>query len=80
MAAFMEASKSYVAKIGDLPPIAFEADDDMAFVQLLRETMNAVESLQDLDGRVAIDFTRPDKTTGRIKAGDARRHRNDQGQ
>ena len=52
----MEASKSYVAKIGDLPAIAFEADDDLAFVQLLRETMNAVESLQDLDGRVAIDF------------------------
>jgi hypothetical protein len=75
MAGFMEASKSYVARIGDLPPIAFEADDDMGFIQLLRETMNAVESLQDLDGRVAIDFARPDKTVGRIMAGDARRHR-----
>jgi len=79
MTAFMKASKSYVAKIGALPAIAFEADGDMAFVQLLREAMNAVESLQDLDGRVAIDFTRPDKTMGRIMAGDARRHRNDQG-
>jgi hypothetical protein len=75
MAAFMKASKSYVAKIGDLPAIAFEADDDMAFVQLLRDAMNAVQSLQDLDGRVAIDFTRPDKTMGRFTAGDARRHR-----
>jgi hypothetical protein len=28
MAGFMEASKRYVAKIGDLPPIAFEADDE----------------------------------------------------
>ena len=75
MADFMEASKSYFANIGALPGIAFEADDDMSFVQLLREAMNAVESLQDLDGRVAIDFTRPDKTMGRIMAGDARRHR-----
>jgi len=37
----MKASKSYVANIGDLPAIAFEANDDMAFVQLLREAMNA---------------------------------------
>jgi hypothetical protein len=59
MIAFIEASKSYVSRIGDLPAIAFEADDDLAFIQLLRETMNAVESLQDLDGRVAIDFIRP---------------------
>ena len=74
----MKVSKSYVAKIGDLPAIAFEADDDMAFVQLLREAINAVPSLQDLDGRVPIDFSRPDKTMGRITAGDARRHRQDQ--
>ena len=75
MAAFMKVSKSYVAKIGDLPAIAFEADGDMAFVQHLREAMNALERLQDLDGRVAIDFIRPDETMGRIMAGDARRHR-----
>jgi hypothetical protein len=74
MGVFLESAKSYVAKIGDLPAIVFEADDDTAFVHLLHDAINAVQSLQDLDGRIMIGFIRPDKTMGQITADDARRH------
>jgi hypothetical protein len=71
---FMKSSKSYVAKIGDLPEISFEADGDAGFARLLRDTINGLQGLLDLDGRTVINFTRPNKTTGRITAG-AARHR-----
>jgi len=72
MAVFMAVSKTYVAKIGDVPEISFEADGEVTFIELLRETINDQESLLDLDGRIIIEFTRPDKTTGRITVREAR--------
>lgn len=62
-------------KLFDMPSISFEADGDAAFIELLRDTINDQQGLLHLDGRTAIEFIRPDKTAGRITAGEVRHHR-----